>query len=96
MTNVRDIASSDNFSTEKRCGDGKGFNKNESNIIFIAHCLDHDEIFVFLNSNWDKFFFKFNYFFLTKWDRSFFSTKYWIEYTARGQSNSIFPIELSQ
>ena len=51
MTKVRDIASSDNFSTEKRCGDGKGFNKNKSNIIFIAHCLDHDEIFVFLNSN---------------------------------------------
>ena len=54
MTKVRDIASSDNFSTEQRCGDGKGlskgFDKNESNIIFIAHCLDHDEIFVFVKT----------------------------------------------
>ena len=50
MTEVRDIASSDIFPTEQRCGDGKGFNKNESNIIFIAHCLDHDEIFVFVKT----------------------------------------------
>ena len=27
MTEVGDIASSDKFSTEQRCGDGKGFNK---------------------------------------------------------------------
>ena len=50
MTKVRDIASSDNFSTEQRWGDGKGLNKNESNIIFIAHCLDYDEIFVFVKT----------------------------------------------